>query len=435
MFEETSMFIVSSTVQRIRRSAAAMAALAALAFLPRPSAAGESVTIDGELHIRNGRAPAKGVETVSLEEIWRAGGENDEEVFFGLISQVLTDEKGNVYLLDTQLSEIQVYSPDGVRIKTLSREGDGPGETKNPSDMLFMADGSIGLVQTFPGKIVQVDREGAPAGVFTVGDATEGGFVVLIDALQAEGGVVCSGILISANPAQGTQTRTSILASYNPDGSEKTRYLEKVDNWDFNKLSIIEKNQYFVFPRRWTVAADGRVFSAPERNGYAIHVHKADGTLDRIIERQYEPWRRTEKDLAVVNAIMEGQKQRIPFEVETKVEDTEPDISEIRAAPDGSIWVLSSRGNRDQPEGILMTYDVFDAEGHFTKQVQIECEGDSLEDGLIFAGNDRVIRITGFMDALISLQGGSSEASEEEEEEEGEAAPMEAICYSMKAGS
>ena len=38
------------------------------------------------------------------------------------------DDDGNIYLLDSQLSEVKVFSPDGEPLKTLSREGDGPGE-------------------------------------------------------------------------------------------------------------------------------------------------------------------------------------------------------------------------------------------------------------------------------------------------------------------
>ena len=34
-----------------------------------------------------------------------------------------------------------MYSPDGERLTILSREGDGPGETRIPANLLFMPDG------------------------------------------------------------------------------------------------------------------------------------------------------------------------------------------------------------------------------------------------------------------------------------------------------
>jgi len=192
------------------------------------AAAGEEITIEGVLHVKNSATPGEGTETVGLEELWRAGGD-DEEVLFGLITQVISDDDGNVYLLDTQLSEVQVFTAEGEQLETLSRQGEGPGETNSPVDMLFMPDGSIGLVQSFPGKIVKVALNGDPAGSFTTGggDPAEGGFVALIDVKQAAGNLVLGGIRITMDQAAGIQTRTNFLASFEKDGQQKVSYLEK----------------------------------------------------------------------------------------------------------------------------------------------------------------------------------------------------------------
>jgi len=91
-----------------------------------PALAGEEVDKDGVLHVMNGTEPSGEKVTVELEEVWRHGGEDDEE-FFGMISQCVVGDDGTIYLLDTRMSEVPVYSPDGERLTTLSREGDGPG--------------------------------------------------------------------------------------------------------------------------------------------------------------------------------------------------------------------------------------------------------------------------------------------------------------------
>ncbi len=422
----------STKVETIPRGNAAwrsMALLAAVFLLGSGIAsAGVESTVEGVLHIKNGATPSQGIETLQLEELWRAGGE-DDETFFGLISQVVSDSAGNIYLLDTQLSEVYVYSPDGEQIKTLSRQGEGPGETNNPFDMLFLPDGTLGLVQMFPGKIVKLDLEGNPAGTFTVGgnDPTQGSFAILIDAKQKGDNLVLGGIRMSVDQAQGTQTMNNFLASFSNDGEEKVRYIEKTTILDFADFKMIEKDQYFVF-RHWAVGPDGRVHAAPFRDSYAIHVYKADGTLERVVAREFTNWKRTEEDLARANSMMEAQTRRIPMEVETKVEDTEPAISSLHIAPNGNLWVQHSRSNREQPEGILVTYDVFDPQGHFIKQVAVPCDGDGVRDGLIFCGDDRIIQVTGFLDALVSLQGGGAAESDDEEEPE----PMEVICYAIK---
>jgi hypothetical protein len=393
-----------------------------------PVFGGEEVTIDGVLHVKNPAVPPDGLETLELEELWRAGGD-DEGVFFGLITQVISDDEGNVYLLDTQLSEVPVFGPDGQLLRTLSRQGEGPGESNRPVDMLFMSDGAIGLVQSFPGKIVKVTKSGEPAGTFMVGggDPTQGGFALFLDAKQAAGNLVIGGMRIAVNQAEGSQTRTNFLASFGDDGAEKVRYLELDQKMDFANLKIDEKNQYFVHFRHWALGPDGRVYTAPHRNEYTIVVFNADGTKDRVIEREFESWKRTEKDMARVNSIAEAQQRQSPIEFEVNLCDTEPDISSLRIASDGSLWVLNSRSTREQPDGVMATYDVFDANGYFVKQVSVKCQGDGQEDGLIFIGDDRILHVTGFLDAVVALQGGSPAEDEGEEPE-----PMEAICYRIK---
>ena len=101
-----------------RRAAAWLGAIALLASalaLPGTILAGEEVTVDGVIHVKNGSKPSHGKETLKLEELWRHGGEEDE-TFFGVVTQAMTDEKGNVYVLDNQLNEVQVYSPAGEYI-------------------------------------------------------------------------------------------------------------------------------------------------------------------------------------------------------------------------------------------------------------------------------------------------------------------------------
>lgn len=387
--------------------------------------AGEIITQDGATIVRNGPSPSGGVETLQLKELWRAGGEDDEAIF-GLITQVVVDEAGTIYLLDTQLSEVKVYSPDGENIATLSREGDGPGEIRTPVDMFFTPEGNLGLMQTFPGKVVIIDLEGNPVGNYTPGsaDPTQGGFLVLQDAKSSGDSYIMCGISISQAPTG--QIRTSFLSAFDGEGKETIKYLEKADEWDFTNFALNEKDQYFVNFRRWALGPDGRIYGVPERNEYRIHVMNSDGTPDRIIERVYESLPRDEEGMAFINNAMAAAARQFPFEIETGVETTEPDFSSLLVREDGNLWVSTSRGSRDQDDGIIATYDVFDPEGHFIKQVKVAAQGDGAEDGIIFAGPDRVVIITGFLDAVLALQGGGASGEEEEEP-----APMEIICYAI----
>ncbi|MFN2370323.1 MAG: hypothetical protein ABR506_04115 [Candidatus Krumholzibacteriia bacterium] len=58
--------------------------------------------------------------SIALQEQWRIGGD-DEDVLLGIVTRVLVDDANNIYLLDQQLSEVQVFTPGGEHLKTLGR--------------------------------------------------------------------------------------------------------------------------------------------------------------------------------------------------------------------------------------------------------------------------------------------------------------------------
>lgn len=408
-----------------RLAAAGAAAIALLAgslcaIGPAAIAAPSQATADGAHHVRNGATPTAGVQQMRLRELWRVGGEDGDDVF-GMVSQVLLDEQGQIYLLDSQLSQIVVYSQAGKRLRTLGREGDGPGEVRRPSDALLLPDGSVGFVQTFPGKVVKVDRQGAPAGALQPGGAspTQGGFAVLIDGQCRGGQLVFSGIDIGME--EGKQLRRSYLASFGADGKEKARYLEHNTTLDFSKAAIIEKDQYFVYPRRWSLAADGRVCAAPYRNRYALNVYNPDGRLEMVIERAFTSRKRTQVESARVQRILEAQTRQSPIKFTLQAEDTEPDISQVRYHEDGTIWVLHSRSAIDQPAGVFATYDVFDAQGKFDRQVAVQTPGDGENDALFLTDDGHAVLVTGMVEAAMSMQGAGEADSGDG------AAPMEVV--------
>ncbi len=423
-----------SKCNRLPRPAAVLAACFLLSCIPMAAGtafAAEQVTVDGVLHVRNGAQPSVGVRTLALKEVWRAGGADDEESIFGLITRVVGDAAGNVYLLDTQLHQVHVFDGQGAFTRTLSREGEGPGEVRYPVDMLFMPDGTLGLVQTFPGRIVCVDLKDTPAKTFVPGgDApAEGGFLTLSDVQGRSGRLVLGGVESTINQTEGFQIRDNFIRSYAADGKPLVTYAHKSRKYEFGKLVIDEETEYFPQFRKWVLGNDGRVFVASQRNAYAIDVYTPDGKLERVIERQYVNWTRTPEETALVESIMSAQLRNIPFPVEHSVSKTEETINGMMLGGDGNLWVLSSRGWHEQPAGILATYDVFTPTGEFLEQVRVACPGDSSKDALMECGKGRFVVVKGFTDAMVTLQTQGAAGGPEGDEEP---APMEVICYDVK---
>ena len=400
---------------------------AILLMLAGTTLAGEKTTVDGVLHVRNGATPSQGTETIVLEEMWRVGGDDDEDILFGLVAQALVDNDNNVYLLDSQLSQVEVFTAEGEHLKTLGRQGEGPGEFNAAFDMVFMPDGTLGVSQSFPGKIIKINLDGTPAGTFqpSFGDATAGGFLALINCLSGGGNLVLAGLDISFDQATFTQVRRNFVSTFDTDGKVQTTYVSVESVWNLRDFTLTDDLQDAVWARL-DVGADGKVVCGIPRTEYELTVFTPDGTIDRVISREYESWSRDEKARARMEAQFAGIMQQMPPGAGYEVGDLEADIAGLVVRDDGSIWVMTSRAKFAAAPGDY-TYDVFSPDGDFVKQVTLQAEGSAADDVLVLAENGLVFRITGFWDSLVAMIGGQGSGSEDDDAE-----GMAVVCYRIR---
>ena len=388
---------------------------------------GQETTKDGELHIMN---PAETMEKpgeVKMKELWRLGGDtDDEDEFFGVIVRITSDSQGNIYALDSQLSEVKIYSPDGEYLNSIGREGEGPGEFRRPGDMFFLPDGNLGVLQSVPGKIVQLTSDGDPAGEFPVPQPEGGGFQILRGAQLAGQNLAIVRMTQEINQEQQSVKLIFGIDLINSKGELVNNMETKIAPLNFAN-AVVTEDMFDSFENRWTAAEDGRVFAATSRDDYKIKVWTPDGKLDRVITREYAHYKRSKEQKEKQEQTWQAFLQRIP-NADLQISDFDKDIQTIYTRDDGSLWVLSSRGARDRPEGSLGTFDVFDKEGKYVRQVTLHGQGDPREDAYFFVG-DRVYVVTGFLNAAIAAQGGGAEGDEEEELED--PTPMEIICYQI----
>ena len=390
-----------------------------------PIRAGTVEDINGVIHVKNGSSPAEGVVSIELEERWSAG-EDDDDIIFGSINAATMDSKGNLYLLDAQLSQVHVYDPDGGFVKTLSREGDGPGEIRRPDDILIMPDGSIGVVHFMSGRIVCFDYDGLPVRSITPGgDPTEGGMRSMRNLRYRGDNLVGCGGMMEFDQASGTGRRTEFIARYNEDGSEQFRYYETSRDMELGRREFNEKKNYFPNDDRWALGPDGNVYTAPKRDAYEIHVYDPDGTLMRVIHRDYQPRKRTqeEKDAVIEGVVMIINGERVV--PDAVIEDHATCITAIHVMDDGMVWVRNGHGSHDQPDGVFQTWDVFDADGNFVRQVSLTCDGNVRDDGFFFLNNDTVLLSRGMRSSWLGMFGGSGGDEEDSSPVSG------VVCYRL----
>ncbi len=384
---------------------------------------GTTAEVDGVTQIKNPVQSLAKPEVIELEEVWRVGGE-DDDVLFGVVTDVITDSDGNFYLLDSQLSEIQVYSPDGEHLRTIGREGEGPGEFRGAFNMVLQPSGNIAVLQSFPSKLVGLTPSGDPADAFTLPQAEGQGFKVLFAAQNAGDDLA---VVYGFNqPSESGFTQVNILSMFDSAGSNEKRLFSQESEMKVAN-AVISEIEWDAFRNRWAAGRDGRVYSAVDYGVYSINVWGPDGKLAHVIHRDYEPHVRTQEQKDEVLELYKGFTRQIPIpNIKYVVEDNWNPVQRLFARDDGTLWVVPSRGAIDQPEGILGIYDVFDKNGRFARQVTLKGQGDPAFDGIFFV-KDRVFVVTDWINALMALQGGAGAAEEDEDAE-----PMEIISYRLK---
>jgi hypothetical protein len=78
--------------------------------------------------------------TLEPTENLRIGSVDDPEAGFSAVTGVEVDRDGNLYVLEAQEKEVRVFDREGIRIRTLGREGEGPGEFRYVSRFGLVGD-------------------------------------------------------------------------------------------------------------------------------------------------------------------------------------------------------------------------------------------------------------------------------------------------------
>jgi hypothetical protein len=108
--------------------------------------------------IHNPAKPLYGEITLELEEDLILGSESDENYLFYRVWDIQADAQGNIYVLDSGANRIQKYEKNGTYLRTIGRQGQGPGEFGIP--VILTMDKNDNLYVGEMTKIHMFDREG-----------------------------------------------------------------------------------------------------------------------------------------------------------------------------------------------------------------------------------------------------------------------------------
>ena len=251
-----------------------------------------------------------------FEEVYRVGSlDGPEWEQFGRIFDVAFDGAGNVYLLDIDAMTVLVVNREGGFVRTVGREGDGPGEFNFPRQLAVTEGGRV-VVGDIPrhrafqmydsdGEFERNARVGddllAVMGrIYTDGDQGDAvvlsGHVIRIESMRPE----------SAKHPPGKRPILRFVLGGDEVVTETVAYGWAPPPAEF-KLRTASGRELVTGettppPRTFdpglfagSLPGGGVVFS--DSSAYAIKVVEADGTVSRILSRPFQPERVTDRIL------------------------------------------------------------------------------------------------------------------------------------------
>ena len=99
--------------------------------------------VDGVRTVRNPEVPRYGEFAFDLIEDLVIGDEKKDDYFLPGWVTINVDEAGTIYACDSKNRRVQVYDRSGAFVRTLGRQGQGPGEYRSASNVYFGEAGEI----------------------------------------------------------------------------------------------------------------------------------------------------------------------------------------------------------------------------------------------------------------------------------------------------
>ncbi len=329
------------------------------------------------------------VDLVIGEEAVAAPGRSAGKHVFSAVSGVAVDRQGRIYASDVMQTHVVVFSPDGSRLATIGRKGQGPGEFEGPSGLALCPDGTLyvrdvshgiahfvidpstGLAtkhdRDFRGPLYpnwmsrrasRVDRQGRfhhPGSQWRTGELVRHWYTrydaqgQLLDTLHVP--------RYSNEPEPTASIRTS------PNGGRMVRGLNHVP---FAAIPV------------WDVTGEGTLISGDAKS-YALTETDAAGTVIRRFERNQTPARIPAGERADSARALARRIDSLPIPIERvsgasddvktqRLPATYPAYMAVFWAEDGRVWVRRWPTAPRSPESV---FDVFDASARFLGTVAI----------------------------------------------------------------
>lgn len=284
---------------------------------------------------------------------------------FGAIADFAIDGYGRFWLFEGQAQELRVFDAGGRFVRTVGRQGEGPGEFNRVIGMDWGADGNLWIADPSNNRLSVVDTTGA----FVASHPTIGGVVVQPwpGGFDDSGQFYTYGIdtsvdddfaLVMVRHGPDLQPIDSVAPPEYP-GEREYFELRNEDNWMMTGVPYTPSLE-------WRLGRDG-TYWAGLTGEYRIFQISWSGDTLRSIRREYQP-------LPVTASDLEEARERLEWFTEaggkadwSRIPSTKPAFEEFVIDDSDFLWVQMVAGPDEQ--GRL--FDVFDPEGRYLGEVLV----------------------------------------------------------------
>jgi hypothetical protein len=307
---------------------------------------------------------------------------------FAFPAALEADAAGRLYVLDAQAAQVRVFGPDGTHVRSLGRQGQGPGELSQPIGFALAPDGAVWVVDP-------------PNRRYTVWDSTG----ALRESVPRQNELAMvpwpgrfdrQGRLWDVGPGGGRAGAAPTLLRRDGGAAAATAIpLPAVSPQQFTTANgPVSSTVPVPFSPRleWALDSDGRVWSGVT-GSYRLVQWQPGGDTLRIVERAAAPVPVSDAERDSVPAQLKwftDQGGKVDL---SRVPRNKPAFASVSTDDRGWVWVRPS-----VPAGTSGTpLDVFDPEGRYHGRVTLPI--------LVMEGLPIVVRGDGIYTVTVSDAG------------------------------
>lgn len=256
----------------------------------------------------------------AYESRWIAGALDGEDwEVFGSIADLVFNPAGDLFILDEQAAHVVVFDRDGTYLRTISRQGEGPGDLTDPESISLLADDRLAVFDGARSGIQFFTPEGEYAESAPFDPAL--GAPTGVGAWLSDGSIITDREFMVSGTAERMSVSWSVgeagdetgrpIARYRPDGTRELLYAAwepppptrdgaeaSGGSFSFNLSPV----RAFDPGLHYAALSDGRL-AVVDSSGYRIKLIGEDGTVGEVLERPLSP-------TPVTNAIRDAERER-----------------------------------------------------------------------------------------------------------------------------